>query len=67
MPSIKIAVERPSRKLRKQGYAAKLRVLLDEYKNVLIVTVDNVGSNQMQKVRIALRGQAVVLMGKKIL
>jgi len=31
---------------------------------VLIVNADNVGSNQMQKIRTALRGEAVVLMGK---
>jgi len=31
---------------------------------VLICTVDNVGSHQMQKVRISLRGKAVLLMGK---
>jgi len=40
---------------------------LDEYKNILIVTIDNVGSNQMQKVRVALRGKGVVLMGKNTL
>jgi large subunit ribosomal protein LP0 len=34
---------------------------------VLIVGVDNVGSNQMQKVRIALRGKAIVVMGKNTL
>jgi len=34
---------------------------------VLIVGVDNVGSNQMQKVRIALRGKAILLMGKNTL
>jgi len=56
-----------TRKERKFGYAIKLRELLDEYKNILIVTIDNVGSNQMQKVRIALRGKAVVLMGKNTL
>jgi len=60
-------IERPSRKVRKAGYAEKLRSLLDEYNNVLIVLCDNVGSNQMQKVRIALRGSAVVLMGKNTL
>jgi len=65
--SVKELIEKPSRKERKKGYAAKLRLLLDEYKNVLIVTVDNVGSNQMQKVRIALRGTAIVLMGKNTL
>jgi len=57
----------PTKKQRKELYAHKLRKLLDDYKNVLIVTVDNVGSNQMQKVRIALRGSAVVLMGKNTL
>jgi len=30
----------------------------------LIVSVDNVGSNQMQKIRMAIRGQGTVLMGK---
>jgi len=49
---------------RKQGYRAKLESYLDQYKSILIVEADNVGSNQMQKIRIALRGQAVLLMGK---
>jgi len=49
------------------GYVVKLKELLANYNNVLVVTVDNVGSNQMQKVRIALRGKAVVLMGKNTL
>jgi len=49
---------------RKQGYRAKLESLLDEYKSILIVEADNVGSNQMQKIRIALRGKAILLMGK---
>jgi len=40
---------------------------LDEYKNVLIVQVDNVGSSQMQKTRILLRGKAVIVMGKNTL
>jgi len=56
----------PSRD-RKIKQVAKLKELLAEYNNCLIVTVDNVGSNQMQKVRIALRGRAVVLMGKNTL
>jgi len=43
---------------------ARLLKLVDTYKNVLIVGVDNVGSNQMQKTRIALRGKAEILMGK---
>jgi len=53
-----------ARKIRKEGLKAKLDKYLTEYKNVLICTVDNVGSHQMQKVRISLRGKAVVLMGK---
>jgi len=38
--------------------------LLDEYPKCFIVGADNVGSSQMQKIRISLRGHAVVLMGK---
>ena len=38
--------------------------LIEKYKKIIIVNVDNVGSNQMQKVRIALRGKGVLLMGK---
>lgn len=56
-----------ARRLRKEAFAARLREYLDTYKNVLIVQVDNVGSNQMQKVRVALRGKAAVLMGKNTL
>jgi large subunit ribosomal protein LP0 len=52
------------RTIRKEGLKAKLDKYLQEYKNVLICTVDNVGSHQMQKVRISLRGKAVLLMGK---
>jgi large subunit ribosomal protein LP0 len=53
-----------ARKIRKENLKAKLDKYLTEYKNVLICTVDNVGSHQMQKVRMSLRGKAVVLMGK---
>jgi len=48
----------------KSNYFAKLVSLLDEYPKCFIVGADNVGSKQMQEIRIALRGQAVVLMGK---
>jgi len=37
---------------------------LEKFKNILIVQCDNVGSSQMQKVRIALRGKGQLLMGK---
>jgi len=49
---------------RKQSYFSKLINLLEEYPKILIVNADNVGSNQMQRIRLALRGEAVVLMGK---
>jgi large subunit ribosomal protein LP0 len=52
---------------RKERYKATLEKLLQEYKNVLVVGVDNVGSLQMQKVRVAMRGKAVLLMGKNTL
>jgi len=55
------------RKERKKRYKAKLEKAVQEFKNVLVVTVDNVGSFQMQKIRIALRGQAEILMGKNTL
>ncbi|RHZ47308.1 60S ribosomal protein uL10 [Aspergillus thermomutatus] len=48
----------------KTAYFEKLKSLLDEYNTVFIVGVDNVSSQQMHEIRVALRGQAVVLMGK---
>jgi len=50
--------------IRKTKYWEKLKHALDEYKNILIIGVDFVGSNQMQQVRKAIRGKGVVLMGK---
>jgi large subunit ribosomal protein LP0 len=48
----------------KSGYFDKLKGLLESYKSVFIVTVDNVSSQQMHEIRHSLRGEAVVLMGK---
>lgn len=48
----------------KAVYFEKLKGLLDEYKSIFIVSVDNVSSQQMHEIRSALRGEAVVLMGK---
>jgi len=48
----------------KSEYFGKLKALLEEYKSVFLVTVDNVSSQQMHEVRQSLRGEAVVLMGK---
>lgn len=52
---------------RKQEYFEKLEALLDIYTKIFIVSVDNVGSSQMQQVRMQLRGKAEVLMGKNTL
>ena len=41
-----------------------LRELLEEYKSIFVVGVDNVSSQQMHEIRKVLRGDAVVLMGK---
>lgn len=52
----------------KAAYFDKLKNLLEEYKSIFIVTVDNVSSQQMHKIRKSLRGDGevngVVLMGK---
>ena len=48
----------------KAAYFDKLKVLLEEYKSIFIVTVDNVSSQQMHEIRQSLRGEGVVLMGK---
>ncbi|ODV82861.1 hypothetical protein CANARDRAFT_30503 [[Candida] arabinofermentans NRRL YB-2248] len=53
-----------STKDKKVEYFSKLKQLLEEYKSVFIVGVDNVSSQQMHEVRKALREDAVVLMGK---
>jgi len=52
------------KKERKDAFFQKLNKLLDEYTKVFVVGADNVGSNHMQKIRLALRGKAVLLMGK---
>jgi len=48
----------------KAGYFDKLKTLLEEYKSIFIVGVDNVSSQQMHEIRHSLRGEGVVLMGK---
>lgn len=49
---------------RKADYFSRLNTLLDTYSKIFLVEADNVGSNQMHKIRINLRGKAVILMGK---
>uniref|UniRef100_A0A8C8U950 Large ribosomal subunit protein uL10 n=1 Tax=Peromyscus maniculatus bairdii TaxID=230844 RepID=A0A8C8U950_PERMB len=48
----------------KFNYFLKIIQLLDDYPKCFIVGADNVGSKQMQQIRMSLRGKAVVLMGK---
>merc|ERR1711863_26589 len=48
----------------KSDYFLKLVQLFDEYPKCFMVEADNVGSKQMQQIRMSLRGHAVVLMGK---
>ncbi|KAG5927452.1 60s acidic ribosomal protein P0 [Claviceps africana] len=48
----------------KAGYFDKLKSLLEEYRSVFVVAIDNVSSQQMHEIRHALRNQGVVLMGK---
>ncbi|KAG8527046.1 60s acidic ribosomal protein P2 [Bacidia gigantensis] len=52
----------------KAAYFDKLKTLLEEYKSIFIVTVDNVSSQQMHKIRKSMRGtgdvKGVILMGK---
>ncbi|SOV15811.1 60S ribosomal protein P0 [Plasmodium sp. gorilla clade G2] len=53
-----------SKQQKKQIYIEKLSSLIQQYSKILIVHVDNVGSNQMASVRKSLRGKATILMGK---
>jgi len=54
-----------SRTERKQSFFNKFSNLLQEYSKVILANSDNVGSNQMQKIRIELRNKGVMVMGKK--
>jgi large subunit ribosomal protein LP0 len=49
----------------KQQYAARMNRMLDTYSKILFCSLDNVRSEQMHSVRIALRGKGEVLVGKK--
>uniref|UniRef100_A0A8P0SQQ8 Large ribosomal subunit protein uL10 n=1 Tax=Canis lupus familiaris TaxID=9615 RepID=A0A8P0SQQ8_CANLF len=48
----------------KSNYFLKIIQLLDDYPKCFIVGADNVGSKQMQQIRMSLCRNAVVLMGK---
>jgi len=57
-------VKEGTRKEWKNKFFVKMIRLLDEYPKCFIVGADNVGSSQMQQIRIQLRGFGVILMGK---
>lgn len=44
----------------KANYFVKIVELLEEYPKCFIVGVDNVGSKQMQEIRQAMRGEAII-------
>ncbi|EJF64541.1 60S acidic ribosomal protein P0 [Dichomitus squalens LYAD-421 SS1] len=48
----------------KELYFQKLKELVAKYPSIFLVNVDNVGSNQMHQIRVALRGKGIVVMGK---
>lgn len=56
--------ELSAKKIRKNIYWKKLETCLDSFKNILVISVDFVGSRQMQEVRLAVRGRGEILMGK---
>jgi len=49
---------------RKRAYGKRLIELMESHRAILVVSVDNVGSKQIQDVRMALRDDATILMGK---
>jgi len=52
-------------KERKAWYFERMEELINTYSKLFVVSVDNVGSNQMQQIRLALRDlDTVILMGK---
>jgi len=57
----------PLSKDKKKEYFAKMTRMLGQYTKVFVVSVDNVGSQQMNATRRSMRGIAEILMGKNTL
>lgn len=57
----------PLSKTKKSEYYTKMVRMLNTYTKMFVVSVDNVGSQQMNQTRKAMRGQAEILMGKNTL
>jgi len=54
-------------KAKKEEYMKKFVNLLESYPRAVLVTVDHIGSHHMQKIRMSLRGRAVLILGKNTL
>jgi len=52
---------------RKQIYRTKLIQYVQDYKSIVVVTANHVGSHQIQSIRQELRGRAAILFGKNTL
>merc|ERR1711973_225550 len=59
-----VKMVREDRTAWKTSYFQRIEKLIEEYPTCFLVSADNVGSKQMQQIRIALRGKGEVLMGK---
>jgi large subunit ribosomal protein LP0 len=57
----------PLSKEKKREYFQRMTTMLSSYGKVFVVTVDNVGSQQLNATRKQMRGQAEILMGKNTL
>jgi large subunit ribosomal protein LP0 len=57
----------PLAKSKKEEYFGKMKAMLEQYTKVFVVTVNNVGSQQMNETRKQMRGTAEILMGKNTL
>jgi large subunit ribosomal protein LP0 len=52
---------------KKAAYMQRFVDLLETFPRAVLVTVDNIGSHHMQKIRVGLRGRAVLMLGKNTL
>merc|ERR1712236_138050 len=59
-----VKMVREDRTAWKTSYFQRIEKLIEEFPRCFLVSADNVGSKQMQQIRIALRGKGEVLMGK---
>lgn len=64
---IKKGLSKADRQKKKLGFMTEFQQRLEDYQNILVVLADNVASSQMANIRKALRGKAVLNMGKNTL